>query len=112
MTFWNQHVALTPFWHKKTCRTGLTIGDMILITTGLGGKSRLHISSARWYKYDKCHCFEIGLMSSTPPIAVTREKSMLVQQLLNKHGIEIYFHHMNRSYYDYDKIGLQLRLTT
>ena len=31
---------------------------------------------------------------------------------LNKHGIEIYSHHMNRSYFDYDKIGLQLRLTT
>ena len=44
------------------------------------------------------------LKSSTPPIGITREQPMLAQLFMNKYGIEIDHHHMNRSYFDCDKI--------
>ena len=48
---------------------------------------------------------ETSTMSTTPPIGVTREQPILAQLFLNKYGIEIDPHHMNRSYFDCDKIG-------
>ena len=48
---------------------------------------------------------ETSTMSTTPPIGVTREPQILAQLFLNKYGIEIDPHHMNRSYFDCDKIG-------
>lgn len=48
---------------------------------------------------------ETSTVSTIPPIGVTREQPMLIQLFMNKYGIEIDPHHMNRSHFDCDKIG-------
>ena len=48
-------------------------------------------------RLEKGMFIETSTTSTTPPIGVTRE--------MNKYGIEIDPHHMNRSYFDCDKIG-------
>ena len=56
-------------------------------------------------RLEKGMFIETSTMSSTPPIGITREQPMLAQLFMNKYGIEIDYHHMNRSYFDCDKIG-------
>lgn len=56
-------------------------------------------------RLEKGMFIETSTMSSTPPIGVTREQPMLAQLFMNKYGIEIDPLHMNRSYFDCDKIG-------
>ena len=56
-------------------------------------------------RLEKGMFIETSTMSSTPPIGITREQPMLAQLFMNKYGIEIDHHHMNRSYFDCDKIG-------
>ena len=43
--------------------------------------------------------------TTIPPIGVTREQPMLAQLFMSKYGIEVDTHHMNRSYFDCEKIG-------
>ena len=56
-------------------------------------------------RLEKGMFIETSTMSTTPPIGVTREPQILAQLFLNKYGIEIDPYHMNRSYFDCDKIG-------
>ena len=48
---------------------------------------------------------ETSTVSPIPPIGVAREQPMLAQLFVNKYGIEINSHNMNRSYFSCDKIG-------
>lgn len=46
---------------------------------------------------------ETSTATTTPPIGVTREQP--AQLFMSKYGIEVDTHHMNRSYFDCEKIG-------
>ncbi len=48
---------------------------------------------------------ETSTTTTIPPIGVTREQPMLAQLFMSKYGIEVDTHHMNRSYFDCEKIG-------
>lgn len=48
---------------------------------------------------------ETSTATTTPLIGVTREQPMLVQLFMSKYGIEVDTYHMNRSYFDCEKIG-------
>ena len=56
-------------------------------------------------RLEKGMFIETGTTSTTPPIGVTRELPKLAQLFTNKYGIEIDLHHMNRAYFDCEKIG-------
>lgn len=56
-------------------------------------------------RLEKGMFIETSTVSPVPPIGVSNQRSLLVQLFQNKYGIEIDHHHMNRSYFDCDKIG-------
>lgn len=56
-------------------------------------------------RFEKGMFIETNTMSSIPPIGIPREQPVLAELFMNKYGIEIDLHHMNRSYFDCDKIG-------
>lgn len=59
----------------------------------------------KWQRLEKGMFIETSTMSSTPPIGILREQPVLANLFMNKYGIEIDLHHMNRSHFDCDKIG-------
>ena len=56
-------------------------------------------------RLEKGMFIETSTMSSTPPIGIPRAQPMLAHLFMTNYGIEIDHHHMNRSYFDCDKIG-------
>ncbi len=48
---------------------------------------------------------ETSTTTTTPPIGVPRDQPMLAQLFMSKYGIEIDPRHVNRSYFDCEKIG-------
>lgn len=56
-------------------------------------------------RLEKGMSIETSTTSTTPPIGVTSQQAMLAQLFMNKYSIEIDLHHMNRSYFDCEKIG-------
>ena len=55
-------------------------------------------------RLEKGMFIETSTVSSIPPIGITREQPMLAQLFINKYGIEIDHHHMNRSYFNCERI--------
>ncbi len=56
-------------------------------------------------KLEKGMFVETSTASTTPPLGLTREHPMLALLFMSKYGIEIDPSHMNRSYFDCEKIG-------